>query len=67
MVTTKELTLRGTFRFHPEFALAVELMQKQLIDVVPLITHTLPAARAVEAFDTANDRTKTMKVQLDFR
>ena len=66
MVTTKELTLRGTFRFHPEFALAVELMQKQLIDVVPLITHTLPAARAVEAFDTANDRTKTMKVQLDF-
>ena len=67
MITAKELTLRGTFRFHPEFALAVELMQKHLIDVSALITHTLPLTRATEAFDKANDRTSAMKVQLDFQ
>ncbi len=67
MITAKELTLRGTFRFHSEFALAVELMQKRLVDVAQLITHSLPLARAVEAFDQANDRSAAMKVQLDFR
>ncbi len=66
MITAKELTLKGTFRFHSEFAIAVELMQKHLIDVQPLITHTLPLARAAEAFDQASDRTAAMKVQLDF-
>jgi L-idonate 5-dehydrogenase len=65
-ITAKELTLRGTFRFHPEFAIAVELMQKGLINTSPLVTHTLPLTRAIEAFKTANDRSKAMKVQLDF-
>ena len=32
-VVAKEFELRGTFRFHEEFALAVELMGKRLIDV----------------------------------
>ncbi len=67
MVTAKELTIRGTFRFHTEFATAVELMQKRLIRVTPLITHTLPIAEATKAFDLANDRAQAMKVQLDFR
>lgn len=66
VVTTRELTLRGTFRFHPEFAVAVGLMQKRLIDVTPLITHTLPLDRAVEAFELAGDRSRAMKVQLTF-
>jgi L-idonate 5-dehydrogenase len=65
-ITVKELTLRGTFRFHAEFATAVTLMQKGLIDVRPLITHTLPMAEAVAAFETANDRARAMKVQLSF-
>jgi L-idonate 5-dehydrogenase len=65
-VTAKELDLRGTFRFHEEFGVAVELMQKQLIDVRPLITHTLPIDRAPEAFDLANDRSVAMKVQIAF-
>jgi len=65
-VTVKELSLRGTFRFHEEFALAVELMQKGLIDVRPLITHTLPVSKALEAFQQANDRSVAMKVQISF-
>ena len=40
-ITAKELELRGSFRFHPEFAVGVGLMQKGLIDVKPLITHTV--------------------------
>lgn len=65
-VTTKELQLRGSFRFHQEFFTGVSLMQKGLVDVKPLITHTLPMADAVVAFDLANDRTCAMKTQLDF-
>lgn len=41
-ITAKELDLRGSFRFHPEFASGVGLMQRGLIDVKPLITQTVP-------------------------
>ncbi|MDI6029266.1 L-idonate 5-dehydrogenase [Corticibacterium sp. UT-5YL-CI-8] len=65
-IVAKELQLRGTFRFHSEFAQAVDLMGQGLIDVKPLITATLPFTAAEEAFELASDRTKSMKVQLDF-
>lgn len=66
MLTAKELQLRGSFRFHEEFATAVALMQKGLIDVSPLITHSFPLADYLTAFDMANDKSRAMKVQLDF-
>jgi L-idonate 5-dehydrogenase len=65
-ITAKELELKGSFRFHEEFPFAVELMQKGLIDVKPLITHTMPIEEAVAAFDAANDRSRAMKIQIDF-
>lgn len=65
-IVAKEIQLRGTFRFHEEFAVAVELMGKSLIDVKPLISATLPFERATEAFELAADRSKSMKVQLAF-
>lgn len=65
-VTAKELSLRGSFRFHEEFAIAVDLMRKGLIDVAPLITHSYPLAEFETAFATASDRSKAMKVQLEF-
>lgn len=65
-ITAKELDLRGSFRFHTEFATGVGLMQKGLIDVKPLITHTLPLDRAVEAFTVASDRSCAMKAQIAF-
>ena len=65
-VTSKELNLRGSFRFHEEFAIAVDLMRKGLIDVTPLITHSFPLAEFETAFSTASDRSKAMKVQLEF-
>ena len=55
----------GSFRFDTEFALAADLVSRQLVDLAPLISHRMPAGRAVEAFDLASDRSQAMKVQLD--
>ncbi len=65
-MTAKELSLRGSFRFHEEFLTGVSLMQKGLIDVTPLITHTFPLAEAETAFTTAADRGRAMKAQIVF-
>ena len=65
-ITSKELDIRGSFRFHSEFAIGVDLMRKGLIDVKPLITQTLPLDWAVEAFTLASDRSRAMKVQIAF-
>jgi len=65
-LVAKELELRGTFRFHEEFALAVALIGRGLVDVKPLISATLPFTSATEAFELAMDRNRSMKVQLAF-
>lgn len=65
-ITAKELELRGSFRFHPEFAVGVGLMQKGLIDVKPLITHTVGLDQAEVAFRLASDRSQAMKAQIVF-
>lgn len=65
-ITAKELELRGCFRFHEEFFTGVSLMRKRLIDVTPLITHTVPLAEAEAAFRLAGDRNQTMKAQVAF-
>jgi L-idonate 5-dehydrogenase len=36
------------------------------VNVRPLISATLPFTQAVEAFQLASDRSRAMKVQLDF-
>ena len=66
VVVAKEIELRGTFRFHAEFALAVALIGGGLVDVMPLLTATVPLADANDAFALAADRSKAMKVQLAF-
>jgi L-idonate 5-dehydrogenase len=65
-ITAKELELRGSFRFHAEFAVGVALMQKGLIDVRPLITHSVALDEAESAFRLASDRTQAMKAQIVF-
>ena len=66
MVTAKELDLRGSFRFHEEFPLAVKLMQSGSIDVTPLISHTVTLDDTQSGFDLAGDRSKAMKTQIAF-
>ena len=65
-VVAKELRLVGTFRFHPEFEVAAQLIATRAIDVRPLITATRPLAEAEAAFTLAADRRAAMKVQLSF-
>ena len=66
-VTTKELNIKGSFRFHSEFELAVKMMKKKLIDVKPLITHSIPFQNAEQGFKIAmNEKENSMKVQLIF-
>ena len=65
-IVAKELDLRGTFRFHEEFATAVNFICENLVDVRPLLTETVPLNEAVRGFELANDRTRAMKVQISF-
>jgi len=65
-LTAKEIDLRGSFRFHEEFKTAVELMLSGLVNVKPLITHTVDLENAESAFKIANDRSTAMKAQINF-
>ena len=66
MIVTKELELRGSFRFWGEFATAVGFIAAGLIDVKPLLTAVIDVAEAQAAFDLAADKSRSMKVQLSF-
>ncbi len=66
LAVAKEITLRGTFRFHEEFAWAVEFIASGAIDVTPLLTAVLPLRDAKQAFALAGNRAEAMKVQLAF-
>ena len=65
-MTTKEIQFRGSFRFHDEFLTGVELMQRNLIDVKPLITHTVALGDSESGFQLASDRNQAVKVQIAF-
>ena len=66
MIVTREIEVRGTFRFDEEFDLAVELVNKGRLDVRPLLTATFPFTEAETAFQLAGDRSRAAKVQLSF-
>ena len=65
-LTAKEISLKGSFRFHFEFKLAVSLMQKSLIDISDLITQNVPLHDAIAGFERASDRGSALKVQIAF-
>jgi L-idonate 5-dehydrogenase len=66
VIVAKEIEIRGSFRFHEEFALAVNLINRRRVDVTPLLTDIFDMKDAVKAFEMANDRSRSMKVQLSF-
>lgn len=65
-LVAKEIDLRGTFRFHSEFAVALSFLNQRLIDGRPVISDILSFDKATEAFALAGDKGRAMKVQLDF-
>ena len=62
----KELELRGTFRFHEEFAVAVRFLNEGLIDGRPVISHVMDLDDAIHAFELASDKSQAMKAQINF-
>jgi L-idonate 5-dehydrogenase len=65
-IVSKEVELRGTFRFHAEFATAVQFLNEGLIDGKPVITRIVPFAQALDAFELAADKSQSLKVQIAF-
>lgn len=66
VLVAKEITHRGTFRFHDEFAQAAQAISERRIDVRPMISAQMPLDRAAEAFELAADRTRAVKVHFTF-
>jgi L-idonate 5-dehydrogenase len=65
-IVAKEIEIRGSFRFHEEFAEAVEMVNAQTLNLAPLLTKRFAISDAVAAFELAADRNNSMKIQLDF-
>ena len=66
MLVAKEIRLQGTHRFHEEFAEAVHAITSNRIDPRPIITGRYPMEEASAAFDVAADRSRSVKVHLQF-
>ena len=65
-LVAKEIRVQGTHRFHEEFAEAVDFITSGRIDVRPIVTMRYSIEDAAEAFRTAADRTRSVKVHLTF-
>jgi L-idonate 5-dehydrogenase len=61
---SKELDLRGAFRWGIEFDWAVDYLASRKVDVRPLLSGQYPLAEAVDAFHAAADKNRSTKVQL---
>ncbi|ARE42102.1 L-idonate 5-dehydrogenase [Rhodovulum sp. P5] len=66
LIVGKEITFRGTHRFHEEFEQAVAAIGSGRIDVRPIMSASYPLSDAREAFEAAGDRTRAVKVHLTF-
>lgn len=66
LAITRELTLVGSFRFNDEIDEVIAALKDGSLPIDPVITHTYPAERAVEAFTVAADPSLSGKVLLEF-
>lgn len=65
LVVSREIELRGAFRFDTEFDAALELLAVEG-SFDGMVSAVLPVRRAEEAFALAADRSRSCKVLLDF-
>jgi L-idonate 5-dehydrogenase len=63
-IMSKELDLKGAFRWGIEFDWAVQYIAARRVDVKPLLSGQFPLQDAVKAFELAKDKTRSTKVQL---
>lgn len=66
LIVSKEIAVRGTHRFHAEFATAVAAIDSGTIDMEPIISPSFPMEAATDAFRHAGDRARAMKVHILF-
>ncbi|MEU9449249.1 L-idonate 5-dehydrogenase [Streptomyces sp. NPDC048277] len=65
LVVSREIELRGAFRFDTEFDEALELLAREPV-FDGLISAVVPVPQTEEAFHLATDRSRSCKVLLDF-
>jgi L-idonate 5-dehydrogenase len=63
-IMSKELDLKGAFRWGIEFDWAVDYLSSHRVDVRPLLSGQFPLQDAVKAFELAKDKTRSTKVQV---
>jgi L-idonate 5-dehydrogenase len=63
-IMSKELDLKGAFRWGIEFDWAVDYLSARRVDVRPLLSGQFPLQDAVKAFELAKDKTRSTKVQV---
>jgi L-idonate 5-dehydrogenase len=66
MVVAKEIEMRGTFRFHEEFGLAVDLINQKRVDLTSLLTGVFGLDEAMHAFEVAGDRSRSYEGYAQF-
>jgi len=64
LVMSRELDLRGSFRFGNVFGQAVSAIASRRVDVRPVLSGAHPLSDAARAIEQARDKSISMKVQL---
>ncbi len=65
-IVTKEINVIGAFRFDDEFRTAIDYIARNRAQIQALLTATVPASDPTPAFDLAADKTRSVKVHLQF-
>lgn len=67
LVITRELELRGSFRFNDEIDDVIAALADGSLNVSPVVTHEFPLERALEGFEVARNSAESGKVLLNFQ
>jgi L-idonate 5-dehydrogenase len=66
LAITRELELLGSFRFNDEIDEVIAALADGSLAADPVVTHTFPLDRGLEAFEVARNSAESGKVLLDF-
>jgi len=66
LAITRELELKGSFRFNDEIDEVIEALADSSLSIGPIITHDFPVEQALEAFAVARNSAESGKVLLSF-
>lgn len=67
LAITRELDLRGSFRFNHEIDEVITALADGTLQIGPVATHEYPVEEALEAFGVARNSAESGKVLLNFR